>query len=191
MKESLDIRMLSNSEGYAFMDYKLMKAFDGMDEVRINMNAEKVMFNNYIEVAIEKEAEKQGLGNGLWKEKGIAFNKPLEIDINSMFNERNHLTLGKYELNNIKNKIIDKKRFKKGDTVSILGFNVDDINKKSLVLGRQRETGHGFKVVTEGGFRATMTPMLGDIMGDLYGVEGVEQVISHQVERTVLLIYRP
>ena len=41
MKESLDIRMLSNSEGYAFMDYKLMKAFDGMDEVRINMNAEK------------------------------------------------------------------------------------------------------------------------------------------------------
>ncbi|PFR29358.1 hypothetical protein, partial [Bacillus cereus] len=48
MKESLDIRMLSNSEGYAFMDYKLMKAFDGMDEVRINMNAEKVMFNNYI-----------------------------------------------------------------------------------------------------------------------------------------------
>lgn len=183
MKESLDIRMLSNSEGYAFMDYKLMKAFDGMDEVRINMNAEKVMFNNYIEVAIEKEAEKQGLGNGLWKEKGIAFNKPLEIDINSMFNERNHLTLGKYELNNIKNKIIDKKRFKKGDTVSILGFNVDDINKKSLVLGRQRETGHGFKVVTEGGFRATMTPMLGDIMGDLYGVEGVEQVISHQVEK--------
>ncbi|HDR7632485.1 TPA: hypothetical protein QCX75_001175 [Bacillus mycoides] len=183
MKGSLDKCMISTSEGLAFMDYKLMKAFDGMDEVRINMNAEKVMFNNSIEIAIEKEAEKQGLAKGLWKEKGITFDKPLEIDINSMFNEKNHLTLGKYEINNIKNEIVDESRFKKGDTVSIIGFDTDDINKRSLVLGRQRKTGHGFKVVTEGGFRATMTPMLGDIMSDLYGVEGVEQVISYQVEK--------
>ena len=48
-----------------------------------------------------------------------------------MFNERNHLILGKYELNNIKIKLLIK-RFKKGDTVSILGFNVDDINKNRL-----------------------------------------------------------
>lgn len=41
MKKSLDMGMLSTSEGLAFMDHKLMKAFDGMDEVRINMNAEK------------------------------------------------------------------------------------------------------------------------------------------------------
>ncbi len=171
MKKSLDMGMLSTSEGLAFMDHRLMKAFDGMDEVRINMNAEKVMFNNSIETAIEKEAEKQGLGNGLWKEKGITFDKPLEVDINSMFNEKNHLTLGKYEINNIKNEIVDEKRFKKGDKVSILGFNADDIDKRSLVLGRQRKTGHGFKAVTEGGFRATMTPMLGEIMSDLYGVD--------------------
>lgn len=183
MKKSLDMGMLSTSEGLAFMDHRLMKAFDGMDEVRINMNAEKVMFNNSIETAIEKEAEKQGLGNGLWKEKGITFDKPLEVDINSMFNEKNHLTLGKYEINNIKNEIVDEKRFKKGDKVSILGFNADDIDKRSLVLGRQRKTGHGFKAVTEGGFRATMTPMLGEIMSDLYGVDGVEQVISHLGEK--------
>ena len=70
------------------------------------------MFNNYIEVAIEKKLKNKVLVM-VYGKKGIAFNKPLEIDINSMFNERNHLILGKYELNNIKNKIIDKNVLRK------------------------------------------------------------------------------
>lgn len=183
MKKALDMGMLSTSEGLAFMDHTLMKAFDGMDEVRVNMNADDVKFNNSIEAAIEKEAEKQGLGNGLWKEKGVTFEKPVKIDVSDMMDEKDTLTLGKYWNNNIENTIVDEKRFRRGDKVHILGFSADDIAKKSLILGRERKTGQGFKAVTEGGFRATMTPMLSEIMSDLYGVEGVEQVISHLGEK--------
>ncbi|MES9681819.1 hypothetical protein ABWK22_02640 [Gottfriedia acidiceleris] len=183
MKKALDMGMLSTSEGLAFMDHNLMKAFDGMDEVRINMNADKVMFNNSIEAAIEKEAKKQGLGNGLWKEKGIKFESPVDININGMFDKDGKLTLGKFWNNNIETTAEEATRFRKGDKVSVLGFNADDISKKSLILGRQRKTGHGFKAVTEGGFRATMTPMLGEVMSDLYGVDGIEQVISHLGEK--------
>lgn len=183
MKKALDMGMLSTSEGLAFMDHNLMKAFDGMDEVRINMNADKVLFDNSIEAAIEKEAKKQGLGDGLWKEKGITFDKPVDIDVSKMTGKDGTLTLGKFWNNNIESAVVDEKRFRKGDKVSVLGFSADDITSKSLVLGRKRKTGQGFKAVTEGGFRATMTPMLGEIMSDLYGVEGVEQVISHLGEK--------
>ncbi|MFE4029162.1 hypothetical protein ACFX4N_23695 [Priestia sp. YIM B13551] len=183
MKKALDMGMLSTSEGLAFMDNKLMKAFDGMDEVRINMIADNVKFNNTIEKAIDEQAEKQGLENGAWKEKGITFDKPLSINVSDMMNDKNVLTLGKYWNKGIESTIEDDKRFRKGDKVHILGFNADDISSRSLVLGRERKTGHGFKAVTEGGFRATMTPMLGEIMSDLYGVDGIEQVISHLGEK--------
>lgn len=182
MKRALDMGMLSTSEGLAFMDHKLMRAFDGKDEVRINMKADEVFFHNSIENAIEAEAAKQGLNKGEWKKTGIKFEKPLNINIDPLLNDKDFLTLGEYTVNTTRNRIVDEKGFRKGDTVSILGFNADDVNSKTLILGRERKTGHGFKAVTEGGFRATMTPMLKEVIDDLYGAgrgAGVEQIISH------------
>ncbi|UOE58081.1 hypothetical protein [Cytobacillus oceanisediminis] len=182
MTKALDMGMLSTSEGLAFMDYRLMSAFDGIDEVRINVKADSVSFNNTIEEAIKKQAEKQGIED--WKTKGIKFDKPLEIDISSMLDKNGKLTVGEYTINSmVTAPIVDEKRFRKGDKVTLLGFNADDPSSRSLVLGRERRTGHGFKAVTESGFRATMVPMLGEVMSDLYGQKGIEQVISHLGEK--------
>ncbi|MEK1829042.1 hypothetical protein AAAC51_07785 [Priestia megaterium] len=111
--------------------------------------------------------------------KGIVFDKPVQINISDMMDDKEITTLGKYWNNGIESSIKEETRFRKGDKVHILGFNADDPSSKSLILGRERKTGHGFKAVTEGGFRSTMVPMLGEIMSDLYGVDGIDQVISH------------
>ncbi|MEK1829043.1 hypothetical protein AAAC51_07790 [Priestia megaterium] len=71
MVKSLEMGMLSTREGLAFMDHQLMKAFDGTDEIRVNMKADNVQFNSAIQEAIEKQAAKQGLDNGQWKEKEL------------------------------------------------------------------------------------------------------------------------
>lgn len=172
---------LSTREGLAFMDNKLFAAFDGLDEVRINIDGNKIQFHQSVEDAIEKQAAKQDLrlANGAWKTRGVTFDKPIEIDINNMFDEKGNFTLGDYWVNNIKGSITEGKRINKSDKVSIIGFNPEDPFKSSLVLGRERKERDGIKLITEPGFRGTFSPMLGEVISDLYGVEGTEMVISH------------
>jgi hypothetical protein len=61
MMKALDMGMLSTTEGMAMMDYRLLEAFNGLDEVRINVKADSVKFHKTIEDAINAEAVKQGI----------------------------------------------------------------------------------------------------------------------------------
>ncbi|WP_263117445.1 hypothetical protein [Bacillus subtilis] len=186
MKRSLDSGMLSTSEGMAVMDAELLSAYDGWDEVRIRAEGD-VKFHPKIEDAIQQEAIKQGLAvdekDKSWKRYGITLDKPIEVDLKDHFDSNGKITLGDYTVNGVKGSIEESKRLRPDKKIAILGYNTDDPFKTGLILGRERLSGQGTKIVTESGYRGTVTPMLKEIISDIYGVEGTEFLREHLPEK--------
>lgn len=189
MKRALDNGMISTDEGMAVMDAELLSAYDGWDEVRVRAEGE-VRFHPKIEDAIQKEAMKQGLAvdqhDKSWKRTGITFDKPVEVDLQDAFDkDGKKITLGDYTINNITQKIEEEKRLRPDKKIAVMGYNVDDPYKTGLVLGRERLSGQGTKIVTESGFRGTVVPMLKEVISDIYGDkdQGVEFLRSHLSEK--------
>lgn len=185
MKRTLDNGMLSTSEGLSVIDAELLSAYDGWDEVRVKAEGD-IKLHPKIEGAIQQEAIKQGLAvdtnDKTWKKTGITFDKPVELDLSDLYKD-NKLTLGSYTVNSVTSKIEEEKRLRPDKRVALMGYNVDDPFKTGLVLGRERTSGQGTKIITESGYRGTVTPMLKEIISDIYDVEGTEFLREHLPEK--------
>lgn len=182
MKSVIDSHMLSSTEGLGFMDYKMFEAYNANTEKRISFEGDNVEFSSKIEKKIEEalisEGRKDLVENQAWKQTTFSFDKPIEINVDDLINERGKTTVGIYTRGTIIESLEKENSFRRGDKATINGFSGDG-PKKTLVLGREDEMGHGLKIVTEGGQRITMVPMPKYIIEDIYGQEGVEQVIMH------------
>lgn len=182
MKSALDSHMLSSTEGLGFMDYTLFEAYDANTEKRISFKGDSVEFASKIEKKIEEalisEGRKDLAENQAWKQTTFSFDQPIEINIDDLIDDKGKTTIGMYTRGTIIESLEEEKAFRRGDKVTINGFSGDSF-EKTLILGREDKMGHGLKIVTEGGYRGTMVPMLKSIIEDIYGQKGVDQVITH------------
>lgn len=182
MKSALDSYMLSSTEGLGFMDHTLFEAYDHNTEKRISFRGDSVEFASKIEKKIEEaliaEGRKDLVENQAWKQTTFSFDRPIEININDLIDDKGKTTIGMYTRGTIIESLEEEKAFRRGDKVTINGFSGEGL-EKTLTLGRENKMGHGLKIVTEGGYRGTMVPMLKSIIEDIYGQKGVDQVITH------------